>query len=58
AVERALKILYEYQHSITIDRLVPSATSSQVIRNNICWSPPPENYLKLNVDAHLSDDGR
>ncbi|KAK2372257.1 hypothetical protein QL285_073414 [Trifolium repens] len=24
----------------------------------MCWSPPPRNFLKLNVDAHLHDDGR
>ncbi|GAU16849.1 hypothetical protein TSUD_367980 [Trifolium subterraneum] len=23
----------------------------------IIWSPPPRNFLKLNVDAHLKDDG-
>ncbi|MCI11961.1 hypothetical protein A2U01_0033064, partial [Trifolium medium] len=25
--------------------------------NNKSWSPPPRNCLKLNVDAHLHDDG-
>ncbi|MCI39497.1 hypothetical protein A2U01_0060729, partial [Trifolium medium] len=28
-----------------------------VDRNNKSWSPPPRNFLKLNVDAHLTDDG-
>jgi hypothetical protein len=26
--------------------------------NGNSWSPPPVSCLKLNVDAHLSDDGR
>jgi hypothetical protein len=26
--------------------------------NNISWSPPPWGALKVNVDAHLSSDGR
>ncbi|MCI24473.1 ribonuclease H protein, partial [Trifolium medium] len=35
-----------------------SNSNHRVVRNNKSWSPPPVNFLKLNVDAHLSDDGR
>jgi hypothetical protein len=43
ALNRALKHLSEYQHNI------PE-------RNDNSWSPPPRNFLKLNVDAHLLGD--
>ncbi|GAU51479.1 hypothetical protein TSUD_413680 [Trifolium subterraneum] len=56
-VARALNSLTEYQKHLVEYRLhSKQATSSD--RNNICWSPPPLNCLKLNVDAHLNDDGR
>ncbi|GAU49613.1 hypothetical protein TSUD_407720 [Trifolium subterraneum] len=56
-VARALNSLTEYQKHLVEYRLhSKQATSSD--HNNICWSPPPLNCLKLNVDAHLNDDGR
>ncbi|PNY05637.1 hypothetical protein L195_g002091 [Trifolium pratense] len=32
--------------------------SNPLVVRNKSRSPPPLNFLKLNVDAHLSDDGR
>jgi cation diffusion facilitator CzcD-associated flavoprotein CzcO len=37
-----------------------SSTTSQttlLVRHNISWIPHPKSFLKLNVDAHLHDDG-
>ncbi|MCH99929.1 putative ribonuclease H protein, partial [Trifolium medium] len=56
-VDRALKLLFEFQHNITVDHIVSSSANLPVDRNNKSWSPLPRNFLKLNVDAHLTDDG-
>ncbi|CAJ2662949.1 unnamed protein product [Trifolium pratense] len=57
ALERALKILHEYQRNIHENRLTTTGPESSIVSNNKSWSPPPKDYLKLNVDAHLSGDG-
>ncbi|GAU41655.1 hypothetical protein TSUD_398380 [Trifolium subterraneum] len=54
AVEKALQILHDYQRNNCSSINTPSPSNS---RNNKSWSPPPRTYLKLNVDAHLKDDG-
>ncbi|MCI28361.1 hypothetical protein A2U01_0049561 [Trifolium medium] len=58
AVELALKSSYDYQRHLCENRLQTVRSNTSVVRNNISWSPPPMSFLKLNVDAHLSDDGR
>ncbi|GAU17808.1 hypothetical protein TSUD_171970 [Trifolium subterraneum] len=57
-VERAMKTLSEYHHHLVVDRISSSIPPNSIVRNNISWSPPPSNFLKLNVDAHLTSDGR
>ncbi|CAJ2655982.1 unnamed protein product [Trifolium pratense] len=53
-----MKNLTEYHHLLVDKCIMTPKPSDSVVRNNICLSPPPSNFLKLNVDAHLSDDGR
>jgi ribonuclease HI len=58
ALNQALKSIYEFHHDTIV---ACSNLSSQIAlanRTNKCWSPPPRSFLKLNVDAHLHDDGR
>ncbi|CAJ2651829.1 uncharacterized protein LOC123894954 [Trifolium pratense] len=58
ALPRALKLLHEYHHNINDQRLEPKTSSHpSFASNDKSWSPPPRNCLKLNVDAHLQDDG-
>ncbi|MCH94630.1 ribonuclease H protein, partial [Trifolium medium] len=57
AVDHALRTLHDYHHHTTVARLDSSNSRPSVGRNNKSWSPPPKTFLKLNVDAHLSDDG-
>ncbi|GAU48256.1 hypothetical protein TSUD_174940 [Trifolium subterraneum] len=58
AVERTMKNLSEYHHHIVAEHISSSKPPNSIVGNNISWSPPPSNYLKLNVDAHLTNDGR
>jgi ribonuclease HI len=63
ALKQALKTLRDYLHHSVDEHQTPSHQSSSHQtafrnRNDMCWSPPPRNFLKLNVDAHLRDDGR
>ncbi|GAU09995.1 hypothetical protein TSUD_398280 [Trifolium subterraneum] len=55
---RSIQLLQDYQHNCN-SLLAPPSVSSHLSSssNNISWSPPPENCLKLNVDAHLRDAG-
>ncbi|GAU30599.1 hypothetical protein TSUD_392900 [Trifolium subterraneum] len=57
-VDRALKILSEYHTHLIKSSHNPTPLKASVDRNNMCWSPPPPTFHKLNVDAHLSGDGR
>jgi ribonuclease HI len=57
-VERALSALHDYKHNITLDSINSSGIQPSQSCNNTSWSTPPRNSLKLNVDAHLMDDGR
>ncbi|MCH91756.1 retrotransposon protein putative unclassified, partial [Trifolium medium] len=57
AIDCALKILRDYQHNITLTRHESTVSQPSIACNNKSWSPPPRSYLKLNVDAHLLDDG-
>ncbi|GAU50081.1 hypothetical protein TSUD_371650 [Trifolium subterraneum] len=50
-------LLYEYQHNIHENRLNPNISTPLIACHNKSWSPPSRDYLKLNVDAHLSNDG-
>lgn len=56
ALNQALQHLREYQHHITKIRPTSSSPTALGDRNNISWSFPPQNFLKLNVDAHLHGD--
>ncbi|MCI14207.1 hypothetical protein A2U01_0035336, partial [Trifolium medium] len=57
-VDRALQNLHDFQHHFIEARLSPTNSKPPSInRHNKSWNPPPRNFLKLNVDAHLSDDG-
>ncbi|GAU36074.1 hypothetical protein TSUD_320370 [Trifolium subterraneum] len=57
ALGKAIPILQDYQNNsclINIDSNRPTTSNN---RHNKSWSPPHRNFLKLNVDAHLKDDG-
>ncbi|MCH84190.1 putative ribonuclease H protein, partial [Trifolium medium] len=58
AIARAMKSIKEYHLHLVENRPNHPKQATSVDRNNKSWSPPPSNFLKLNVDAHLSDDGR
>jgi ribonuclease HI len=58
AVDCAMKCLSDYHHHLIEDRLQNSNKHNSNSQNSKCWSPPPLNSLKLNVDAHLTSDGR
>ncbi|MCH90004.1 hypothetical protein A2U01_0010910 [Trifolium medium] len=57
AIDQALKILHDYQHNVCTTRRDSTSSQTSQVRNNKWWSLPPRNFLKLNVDAHLKDDG-
>jgi ribonuclease HI len=57
-VKNAMKALNDYHQHRTLNRLEKARPSSSIDRNKTSWSPPPRNFLKLNVDAHLHGDGR
>jgi ribonuclease HI len=57
-VKNALKALHDYHRHRTQNRLKKAHPSPSFDRNKISWNPPPRNFLKLNVDAHLHGDGR
>jgi ribonuclease HI len=58
AVNKALKNLNEYCTHRVEYRLKNSQPATTDTRHDKSWSPPTEIYHKLNVGAHLSDDGR
>jgi ribonuclease HI len=52
-----MKSLQDYQanqHARVPERIIKSGAN----RHNIGWSPPPNTFTKLNVDAHSLSDGR
>ncbi|XP_045797923.1 uncharacterized protein LOC123892138 [Trifolium pratense] len=58
-VDKALQNLHEYKKHSSKRSLNHHASPISNIRHNINgWSPSPLAYLKLNVIAHLSDEGR
>jgi ribonuclease HI len=58
ALDKALTSIHEFLHHSTAAQPTPSSRTALADRNNNRWTPPHENFLKLNVDAHLHDDGR
>jgi ribonuclease HI len=59
AVHQATQNLHDFKLHSTIARLpATSPKPPSVICNSNSWSPPPVHSLKLNVDAHLTNDGR
>jgi ribonuclease HI len=56
-VKQALKHLHEYQSNQN-DKAAKNPIESVKNRHDICWSLPPKDALKLNVDAHSLSDGR
>ncbi|MCI12438.1 hypothetical protein A2U01_0033543, partial [Trifolium medium] len=56
-VDQALQILHEYKHHAVEARLETVNSVPSDNRHNKSWNPPPRNFQKLNVDAHLCDDG-
>jgi ribonuclease HI len=57
-VAQAMKNLSEYRRHWIENRLSKSTHATSGTRNNKSWNPPSRNCHKLNVDAHLKDDGR
>jgi hypothetical protein len=58
ALDQALKSIHKFLlHTIATHPNLPSQIAL-VVRNDECWNPSPKSFLKLNVDAHLHDDGR
>jgi ribonuclease HI len=57
-VEKAISALHEYKLNTIPDNIHTTEIQPLPSCNNTRWSPPPRNSLKLNVDAHLKDDGR
>jgi ribonuclease HI len=58
ALDQALKSIHEFLHHSTVANTNLLSQTAFAVRNNNCWYPPPRNFLKINVDAHLHDDGR
>jgi hypothetical protein len=57
-VANALKALHDYQHNLIRDQPSSTLIHPSLDYNNSSWSPPPRACLKLNMDAHLLDDGQ
>jgi ribonuclease HI len=58
ALSAAMKSLLDF-HLHTVDASPnPSSQTALIARNNTSWNPPPNLFLKLNVDMHLHDDVR
>jgi hypothetical protein len=57
-VINAIKALHDYQHKLSCEQPSSTLIHPSLDCNNSSWSPPPRACLKLNVDAHLLDDGR
>jgi hypothetical protein len=56
-MQRAMQTLHEFQANQST-RAMSNPTETAKIRNDISWSLPPKEALKLNVDAHSLSDGR
>jgi ribonuclease HI len=56
-VDRALNTLQDYQKHLSPNLLTSTSIRSPIASNNTRWNPPPRSSLKINVDAHLLDDG-
>jgi ribonuclease HI len=56
-MQRAMQTLHEFQANQGT-RAMSNPTETVKIRNDISWSLPPKEALKLNVDAHSLSDGR
>jgi hypothetical protein len=55
-VRKAMKSLQNYQanqHARVLERTIESGAN----RHNIDWSPPPNTFTELNVDADSLSDG-
>jgi ribonuclease HI len=57
-IQQALTIAAEYQSVGSSKTPSASSSTSRARGNNISWIPPTNGVLKINVDAHPSDDGR
>jgi hypothetical protein len=56
-VSQALTILREYQTN-RVTKLSTTKSKPSIVRHiNICWSPPPNDVLKFNMDARSKSDG-
>jgi ribonuclease HI len=58
ALNQALQHLREYHHHDTGTRPTSSSPTALGNQNDISWSLPPRNFLKLNVDSHLHGSGQ
>jgi ribonuclease HI len=56
-VRRAMTNLHDYQANQNA-KVAERPSESGKNRHNIGWSPPPNTFTKLNVDAHSMGDGR
>jgi hypothetical protein len=56
-MQRAMQTLHEFQANQG-SRAMRNPTETEKTRNDISWSLPPKEALKLNVDAHSLSDGR
>ncbi|MCI34967.1 hypothetical protein A2U01_0056188, partial [Trifolium medium] len=56
-VDQAGASLKEYKMNLELGRKKIHSNSS-ISSNEIYWSPPPANTIKINVDAHCNGDGR
>jgi hypothetical protein len=57
-IQQALTTAAEYQSMGSSKNPSTSSSTTRAHGNNISWTPPTNGVLKLNVDAHPSDDGR
>jgi hypothetical protein len=55
-VRQAMKNLHDYQVHQNA-RVAERPNESRTNRHNNSWSPPPNTFTKLNVDAHSMGDG-
>jgi ribonuclease HI len=57
-IQQALSTSAEYQTMGGSKNPSASSSTTRSHGNNTSWNPPTNGVLKLNVDAHPSDDGR